>query len=97
MDLSDISRIGFALLAVLALLGLFSLAAKRFGFAGASIGRPGRRLQVVESAALDAKRRLVLVRRDGVEHLVLLGVTTETVLEGGIAASPETAAGSSKP
>lgn len=75
-----------ALIAVLALIALIAWAIRRFGLAGASaIGRPGRRrLAVVEVLAIDAKRRLVLVRRDQVEHLVLLGTTTETVIETGI-------------
>ncbi len=31
------------------------------------------RLQVLDAAAVDARRRLVLVRRDDVEHLILIG------------------------
>jgi flagellar protein FliO/FliZ len=41
-------------------------------------------LGVVEASHIDAKRRLVLIRRDGVEHLLLLGPTSETVIETGI-------------
>ena len=40
-----------------------------------------RRLGVVETLPLDARRRLVLVRRDGVEHLILLGAAGEAVIE----------------
>ena len=39
---------------------------------------------MVETAAIDAKRRLVLLRRDGTEHLVLLGANTELLVESGI-------------
>ncbi len=35
---------------------------------------------------LDGKRRLVLLRRDGAEHLVLLGLAGDVVIERGIAA-----------
>jgi flagellar protein FliO/FliZ len=35
---------------------------------------------------VDAKRRLVLVRRDDREHLLLLGATQDVVVESGIAA-----------
>jgi len=40
---------------------------------------------VVETAFLGPKHRLVLVRRDDVEHLVLIGPNSNTVVESGIA------------
>lgn len=43
-----------------------------------------RRLQIVESIPLDSRRRAILLRRDGREHLVILGATGETVVETGI-------------
>lgn len=48
--------------------------------------RPGqrKRLAIVESTPLDGRRRLILIRRDGCEHLVILGATGETVVETGI-------------
>ncbi|PPJ46318.1 flagellar biosynthesis protein FliO [Rhizobium sp. KAs_5_22] len=42
------------------------------------------RLQVLDAAAVDARRRLVLVRRDNVEHLVMIGGPTDIVIESGI-------------
>ncbi|MBV2185373.1 MAG: flagellar biosynthetic protein FliO [Rhizobium sp.] len=42
------------------------------------------RLQVLDAAAVDARRRLVLVRRDNVEHLVMIGGLTDIVIESGI-------------
>src|SRR5690606_15055278 len=42
------------------------------------------RLAVVDAAAVDAQRRLVLVRRDNVEHLILIGGPTDVVIEPGI-------------
>ena len=61
-----------ALIATLALLGLAAYAARRFGLLSGV--RPGaeRRMRVVESLMLDARRRLVIIRCDGREHLVLL-------------------------
>lgn len=59
---------------------------RRFG-GGALMRLPGRaqrRLGVVEAMALDPRRRLVLIRRDGVEHLLLLGGTQDLHLEGPI-------------
>ena len=43
-----------------------------------------RRLAVEEILPLDGKRRLLLIRRDGVEHLVLLDQSSEIVVERGI-------------
>lgn len=42
------------------------------------------RLQILDAAAVDARRRLVLVRRDNVEHLVMIGGPTDIVIESGI-------------
>ncbi|GEO83160.1 MULTISPECIES: flagellar biosynthetic protein FliO [Alphaproteobacteria] len=42
------------------------------------------RLQVLDAAAVDARRRLVLIRRDNVEHLVMIGGPTDIVIESGI-------------
>ncbi|WP_320195187.1 flagellar biosynthetic protein FliO [Agrobacterium rosae] len=46
------------------------------------------RLQVLDATAVDARRRLVLVRRDNVEHLVMIGGPTDIVIESGIGAIP---------
>ena len=43
-------------------------------------GRPGRRLGIAEVIALDARRRLVLVRCDGREVLLLTGGGQDAVL-----------------
>lgn len=42
------------------------------------------RLQVLDAAAVDTRRRLVLVRRDNVEHLIMIGGPTDIVIESGI-------------
>ncbi len=43
-----------------------------------------RRLGVSETFALDQKRQLILVRRDNVEHLILLSGTSEIIIENNI-------------
>ncbi|MBB4187484.1 hypothetical protein GGE07_004149 [Sinorhizobium terangae] len=43
------------------------------------------RLAVLDAAAVDARRRLVLVRRDDVEHLIMIGGPTDIVVESRIA------------
>ena len=42
------------------------------------------RLQVLDAAAIDTRRRIVLIRRDNVEHLVMIGGPTDLVIEAGI-------------
>jgi hypothetical protein len=44
------------------------------------------RLAVLEAAAIDSKRRMLLVRRDNVEHLVMIGGTSDFLIEGNIIA-----------
>lgn len=60
---------------------------RRYGVAGLNVARPSgrRRLALVEAMPLDGRRRLVLVRRDNTEHLLLLGGTTDLLIETGIA------------
>lgn len=99
MDATSYLRFIVALVFVLALIGVFGLLLRRFG-PGAGLmarARGERRLAVVEVLPLDAKRRLVLVRRDGVEHLLLLGAATDLVVEGGLPAPPPQAAPPSAP
>jgi hypothetical protein len=47
-------------------------------------GRRGSRLSVSEYYELDKERRLVLIRRDGMEHLLLIGGDRDLVVETGI-------------
>jgi flagellar protein FliO/FliZ len=61
---------------------------KRWGISGHAVMGKGRRLGVVETTFLGPKHRLVLVRRDTVEHLVLIGPTYASVVESGIPGSP---------
>jgi flagellar biogenesis protein FliO len=81
-----------AFLAVLALIGAAAwlvrhFAGNRLG-ANASRGRMPR-LAVIDAAAVDGRRRLVLVRRDNVEHLLMIGGPTDIVVEPNIVrASP---------
>lgn len=94
----------FALLALAALAGYWMLRGTLEGQSPmvALFGtRPEKRLSVVEHASLDGRRRLVLVRRDNVEHLIMTGGPVDVVIETGIDAarlvaaemSPETVDG----
>lgn len=55
---------------------------------GASLFNSGRerRLDVVEYASIDGRRKLILVRRDDVEHLIMTGGPVDVVIETGIGA-----------
>lgn len=55
-------------------------------------GRRGQRLGVSEYYEVDKSRRLVLVRRDNVEHLILIGGAQDLVIEPGITVSAIAAA-----
>jgi flagellar protein FliO/FliZ len=77
----------FWFIVVLALIGVTAWVVRRFAArgAGASVGR-GRmpRLAVIDAAAVDSRRRLVLVRRDNVEHLLMIGGPSDIVVEPNI-------------
>jgi flagellar biogenesis protein FliO len=47
-------------------------------------GRKGQRLGISEFHEIDKTRRLVLVRRDDVEHLVMIGGNQDMVIESNI-------------
>ncbi len=77
----------FAFVVVLALIGLAAWLVRRF--AGNRLGANttrGRmpRLAVIDAAAVDGRRRLVLVRRDNIEHLLMIGGPTDIVVESNI-------------
>lgn len=55
------------------------------------------RLAVLDAAAVDARRRIVLVRRDNVEHLILIGGPTDLVIESGIAGNSSVEAAALQP
>ena len=89
MDILDFSRIFFALIAVLGLIGLCALVARKAGLAQNALSLvKRRRLALVESLALDSRRRAVSIRCDGREHLVILGPTSETIVDKDIPEAP---------
>ena len=98
---------GWRLLLAIAGVGLALLGfvyAMRFlrqrGAASFLTGRRGpSRLEVLDTTAVDARRRLVLVRRDDVEHLIMIGGPTDVVIESRIVseALPESEASSWQP
>jgi flagellar protein FliO/FliZ len=98
-ELSSAVQFFIAFLIVLALIVLTFWAVRRFGGIGlgtaAARGRQPR-LAVIDAAAVDGRRRLVLIRRDNVEHLLMIGGPSDIVVEQNIvraapAASPREA------
>jgi flagellar protein FliO/FliZ len=95
--MSDIDLYGkflAALVFVLALIGLCAWLFRRFGGA-MRLGRQGR-LGLVETIAIDSRRRLVLVRRDRTEHLLLIGGPQDLVIEAGIDVMSEPPVGAAR-
>ena len=45
-----------------------------------------KRIDIVEQVTIDPKRKLLLVRRDNVEHLLMTGGPIDIVIESGIGA-----------
>lgn len=46
--------------------------------------KPERRLEIVDQANVDGRRKLILLRRDDTEHLIMTGGPADVVIETGI-------------
>ena len=86
LDLEQYWTFGLALAIVLILIGILFWVIQKIGVGGGK-GRRGSRLGIVEAAVVDRTRRLVLVRRDTVEHLVMIGGPQDVVIENNITRS----------
>src|SRR5690348_12513781 len=80
------ARFFIAFLIVLALIGLTAWLVRRFGANRLGTSTRGRqpRLAVIDAATVDGRRRLVLIRRDNIEHLLMIGGPTDLVVEPNI-------------
>jgi flagellar protein FliO/FliZ len=80
------ARFFIAFLVVLALIGLTAWLVRRFGANRLGTSTRGRqpRLAVIDAATVDGRRRLVLIRRDNIEHLLMIGGPTDLVIEPNI-------------
>ena len=86
-ELQGLLRFAFALGVVLLLIAAVAWVARRFMAGGAIAYGKKRRLSLVEVLPLDGKSRLAIVRRDEVEHLIVLGPTAATIVESGFRAT----------
>jgi len=89
INLTDYLKYALALVFVLSLIGLVAVIARRAGFGLSTTihGKRQRRLGIVESMNVDGKRKLVLIKRDSTEHLILLGTDSDLLIES--AAAPQ--------
>ena len=79
------SALALGVVIVLIVLGLWAL---KFAMKAGTAMRPqGRRVQIVEQVQVDAKRQLLVIRRDNVEHLLMTGGPQDVVIETGIPAA----------
>jgi flagellar protein FliO/FliZ len=81
MDASLYLRAVFSLIFVIGLMLVLFWLVRRFDILKFKAFGGARRLGLVETFALDSRRRLVLIRRDTVEHLLVLGPAGETLIE----------------
>jgi hypothetical protein len=81
------ARFIIAFVVVLGLIGLTAWLVRRFASnrlgGGNARGRQPR-LAVIDAANVDARRRLILIRRDNIEHLLMIGGPTDIVVEPNI-------------
>lgn len=74
---------------VIALIGVAAWLLKSMLYGNSSSGggllrRGERRLGVVEAASVDGRRKLLLIRRDATEHLIMIGGPVDMLIESGI-------------
>lgn len=79
MELLDWARSLFALIATLALILGVAYGARRLGMLQPTAQAP-RRLKISESLMIDPRRRLVIVRCDGRDHVLLLSPAGDLVV-----------------
>lgn len=87
MEFVGLGRFLLSFMVVLGLIGLLAVLTRKFGARGMLV-RPKEeaRLEVLESLPLDARARLILIRRDGVQHLLVRTPESIRVIEGGFSA-----------
>lgn len=80
----------FACVVVGGLLALSGFIMKyvRSGSIATPLARGSRRLQITETFAIDMRRRLVIVRCDQAEHLLLLGLNQDIVIATNLEKTP---------
>ena len=81
-ELPQIIKLFMAMAFVLSLMGLLAYALKKLGLSGQMpVKQNQKRLKLIEVLHLDSRRRAALIQRDDKQHLVILGLNGETVVE----------------
>jgi flagellar protein FliO/FliZ len=88
MDILSMVRTLGALAMVLGMLAGALWVVRRYDLKlpGRVSGTGRKRVELVERLAVDAKRSVALIRRDGCEHLILIGPEGHATIESGIVA-----------
>lgn len=87
IDSDLLIRFVLALAVVLALIAATGWVGRRYMGAGriAALAGKRRRLALLETLQIDGRTRLLLVRRDTAEHLIMVGAAGAVVVERGVA------------
>ena len=73
MDETQYIQAILSLIFVLGLIGILSIIVRKFGIAGTIPKRKGNeRIIIEEMKMIDARRKLILIKRDDKEHLLLI-------------------------
>jgi hypothetical protein len=85
-DMPMAAKFVVAFVIVLVLIGLTAWLVRRFGANRLGSSARGRqpRLAIIDAASVDGRRRLVLIRRDNVEHLMMIGGPNDLIIEPNI-------------
>lgn len=93
MEMGAYFQFVIALLFVLALILLIAYGARKFGLMARvtinSAKTRDKRLNIVEILPIDARRKLMIIRRDDVEHLIMTGIERDIVVERNIKTETE--------
>lgn len=94
MDIIDpiqILKLLAALIFVVALMGGLSILLRKLGLAeNYTASKSEKRLKIVETLAVDARRRIAIIQCDKDQHLVIIGPQGETVIKTDLAIPEET-------
>ncbi len=82
-DFPQLLRVLAAFIFVMALMGGVIYVLRRSGLTAQGFNSK-KRLKLVEVLHLDSRRKLAIIQRDEKQHLIILGPTSETVIESNI-------------
>lgn len=84
MSIEDYIRFAAALTFVLCLMALIGWVVRRVNGTNQGFAVKDKRLHIVEQKMIDPRHKMVLIRRDNKEHLVIISQNGNTVIETGI-------------